>query len=618
MQEKTGSRFLSGLTIAALAVAAAPLLWSGWQAGETNAPNVTLAARDWPATAPDGTPRPYVNPNEIAVQFKLGRASDGLLTNLAKRIGSPLAWDGPMGQAEGVANLALPFGTDPNKILSELQSDPDVEAADVVHYYYTPEELSATPESLAPQSETAPPADDTNRWKPNDPRYKEQWNFQMVKAEEAWETARGKGAIVAVIDTGVAYADTKKGKRARDFKETKFVPGYDFVNRDNTPNDDHGHGTHVSGTIAETTDNNEGVAGLAFDATIMPIKVLSASGGGSSADIAESIRWAADNGANVINMSLGGPIPDKLMRSACEYAKKKGVAIVCAAGNSGREGVGYPAAYPDCIAVSAVGPKGDLSFYSTWGREIAIAAPGGDSNVGGQAGTILQNTVLRDRDSGEMKDDYYGFQGTSMACPHVAAVSALIVSKGVKDPDDIKAILQKSAQKDKSKPVNKYGAGIVDAAGAAKLAANVYGDGVARFWLVAGLFAGCYGIGKMRRQSDRFAKYPFWATAALSFGLLFPDWLTGYLGMTAPANLVAHSVVIPVGLLFVLGSKDREERRLLGWMALGLTAHLGWEFLRGTVPVAASVGTLALLPWVAMNTLAGVGVWINGLTAAKD
>ena len=204
-----------------------------------------------------------------------------------------------------------------------------------------------------------------------------------------------------------------------------------------------------------------------------------------------------------------------------------------------------------------------------------------------------------------------------MASPHAAAVAALIVSQGVKDPDDIKAILQKSAQTDKNKPANKYGAGIIDAAGAAKLAANVYGDGVARFWLVVALFAGCYGIGKMRKKSDRYASYPFWSTAAIAFGLLFPDWITGYLGITATANLIAHSVAIPVVLLF-LGAKNREERRLLGWMSLGLTVHLGWEFLRGTVPVAPAIGSLTLLPWVAMNTLAGVGMWFSGLTANRD
>ena len=251
----------------------------------------------------------------------------------------------------------------------------------------------------------------------------------MVKAEEAWEVTKGKGVVVAVIDTGVAYATSKKGTIARDFKETKFVKGLRFVNKDDNPYDDQGHGTHVAGTIAESTNNNEGVAGLAFEATIMPIKVLSARGGGTSADIGEGIRWAADHGAKIINMSLGGPYPDKIMGSACEYAYKKGVTIVCAAGNSGKEGVGYPGGFPECIAVSSVGPTGKLSFYSSWGKQVAIAAPGGDSEVGGPAdGKILQNTVYQG------KDDYYAFQGTSMASPHVAAVAALIEVTGGERP----------------------------------------------------------------------------------------------------------------------------------------------------------------------------------------
>src|SRR5581483_2857044 len=141
--------------------------------------------------------------------------------------------------------------------------------------------------------------------------------------------------------------------------------GYDFVSRAAMANDDHGHGTHVAGPIAESTDNKQGVAELASVAKITPVKVPSATGGGTTRDIAEAIRWAADHKANVTNMSLGGPYPDSVMQSACEYAHKKGVIIVCAAGNSGREGVGYPAAYKDCVAVSSVGPSGKLAFYSS-------------------------------------------------------------------------------------------------------------------------------------------------------------------------------------------------------------------------------------------------------------
>ena len=400
----------------------------------------------------------------------------------------------------------------------------------------------------------------------------------------------------------------KKGTIARDFKQTKFTDGLDVVNKDNNPYDDQGHGTHVAGTIAESTDNNEGVAGLAFEATIMPIKVLSARGGGTSADIGEGIRWAADHGAKIINMSLGGPYPDKIMGSACEYAYKKGVTIVCAAGNSGKEGVGYPGGFPECIAVSSVGPTGKLSFYSSWGKQVAIAAPGGDSEVGGPAeGKILQNTVYQG------KDDYYAFQGTSMASPHVAAVAALIESKGVKDPADVRAILQKSAQKVDG-PKEKYGAGILDAASAAKMAANTYGDGVARFWFVMALFAGCWMIGRSREKRGERDAYPIWTTAALAFGLVFPDWLTGYLGMTSHANILGHSVLIP-GALILMGAKEKLERRCLGWMAFGLSLHLGWEFLRHTVPSGIEAGTLPLLLWVGGNVLTGLYLWVSGLAA---
>jgi serine protease len=602
MREKSGSAVFRWLTACGLALAALPILLT-WRASVAQSP--PMSPQDWPT--PNGVE--WIHPDEIAVQLKPG-AGENALGALSRNLGLALAWNSPVSAGEtGIATLTLPAGMTADAALAKLRSDPNVETADVVHMYYAPEERNPTPAPTESVTDT-----DSNRWKPNDPRYKEQWNFQMVKSEEAWEVTRGKGVVVAVIDTGVAYADTKKGKRARDFAETRFAPGYDFYNRDELPNDDHGHGTHVAGTIAESTDNNEGVAGLAFDATIMPIKVLSASGGGRSSDIAEAIRWAADHGANVINMSLGGPFPDKLMASACEYAKKKGVTIVCAAGNSGKEGVGYPAAYKDCIAVSAVGPSGNLSFYSSWGKEVAIAAPGGDKMEGGEAGGILQNTVLRD-ENGAMRDDYYAFQGTSMASPHVAAVAALVEAQGVKDPDDVRAVLQKTAQK-KGTP-KKYGAGLVDAAAAVKLAGTVYGDGVARFWMVVGLFAGCFAIGRLRQKAGSSLGYPFWGTAALAFGLLFPDWLTGYLGTTSHFNLIGHSILIP-GALLVMGAEGKTERRLLGWMALGMTLHLGWEFLRGTAPVGPEIGTLALLPWVAANVVVGCGLLLSGLTASRE
>ena len=601
MSEKSGSRGLRWMSALLLAAAATPTLLTWRQEAKEQAV---------PATPP-ALSSEWADTNALEVQMRPGTTTEDL-ADLGKKLHLSFRWNSATSQQEtDVADADLPAGMDLNAELAALRADSRVEAADTVHFFHTPpdEMVAPHPVDLAAKS-----TEESNRWKPNDPRYSEQWNFRMIKTEEAWETTKGEGAVVAVIDTGVAYADTKKGRRARDFADTQFVPGYDFVNKDAYPNDDQGHGTHVAGTIAESTDNGEGVAGIAFKCKIMPLKVLSAQGSGSSRDIAEAIRWAADHGANVINMSLGSPFPDDLMGSACAYAKKKGVAIVCAAGNSGREGVGYPAAYKDCIAVSSVGPDGKLSFYSTWGKQVALATPGGDKQKGGDEGGILQNTVMAD-DNGAMSDDYYSFQGTSMASPHVAAVAALIVSQGVKDPDEIKSILQKSAQPTDG-PKTQYGAGILNAASAAKMAGHISGDANARFWLVAALYAGCYLIGKSRQKSGKRDAYPFWGTTALAVGLLLPDWLTRVFGNASPWNLAAHSILIP-GALLLLGA-EKTEKRLLGWMAFGMTVHVGWEFLHGTTPLGAEIGTWQLLPWVAVNALVGLGMLFAGLSATRD
>lgn len=357
------------------------------------------------------------------------------------------------------------------KALAALKTATNIDAYDNEHTYqldpdFLPLNLrqnSKVANSVSPKSTS-----------PNDPRYAEQWNFQMVGAEAAWKRSRGTGVVVAVIDTGVSGTTSGKGQVCRDFGSTTFTAGYDFVNRDTDPYDDHGHGTHVAGTIAEATNNSEGVAGLAYGATIMPLKVLSASGSGTSADIADAIRWAADKGANVINMSLGSPFPDAVIRSACTYAFKKGVVIVAAAGNSGKQGVGYPAAYSECIAVSSVGPSGKLAGYSSWGKQVALAAPGGD--IGGysdrdESAGILQNTNLPVEFGGQ-GDGYYAFQGTSMASPHVAAAAALVMAQGIKDPVKVRKALIESAAKVTGGDVKKYGAGILNVDNATALAAK--------------------------------------------------------------------------------------------------------------------------------------------------
>jgi len=262
----------------------------------------------------------------------------------------------------------------------------------------------------------------------------------MVHAREAWRYARGEDVIVAVIDTGVAYEDAK-GLWAPDLKRTRFVPGKDFVNDDDIAADDHGHGTHCAGTIAQSTNNEIGVVGLAPNCKIMPLKVLTAEGWGTTSDIADAIRFAADNGAHVLSLSLGGGGYSRVLASAVQHARDKGCLVVCAAGNGGRGKVEYPAAYPGATAVSSVGPSGKLAFYSSYGKQCFIAGPGGDKSKAATDG-VLQNTLDFDRPG---KTHYAYYQGTSMATPHVAAAAALLYSCGVTDPDAVEALLAKSA-----------------------------------------------------------------------------------------------------------------------------------------------------------------------------
>ena len=204
---------------------------------------------------------------------------------------------------------------------------------------------------------------------PNDACFKYQWHMRQLGMPDAWKRGNGKGVIVAVIDTGVS--------KVGDLAETNFVAGYNFLSNNANADDDHGHGTHVAGTIAQSTNNKIGVAGVAYGASIMPLKVLSARGSGSVAGISQAIRWAADHGASVINMSLGGPSPIGTMGSAVKYAREKGVVVVAAAGNDGRGKVGYPAAYPGVVAVASTQFDETTTFYSNWGKEIDVAAPGG-------------------------------------------------------------------------------------------------------------------------------------------------------------------------------------------------------------------------------------------------
>lgn len=322
---------------------------------------------------------------------------------------------------------------------------------------------------------------------PNDPFYSFQWNFNNllnggIHTEQAWDTANGSGVTIAVIDTGIAYENysDKRGKyyKAPDFNQTCFKQGYDFVNKDAHANDDNSHGTHVSGTIAQSTNNALGVAGIAYGACLMPIKALDKNGNGTSANVASAIRFAADKGAQVINLSLGSSASSQAIENAVAYAYGKGVTIVAAAGNDSISQVSYPAAHDSYVlAVGATRYDRILAPYSNYGASLDLVAPGGDlsqdQNGDGYADGILQNTfnpsTKRTNSFG-----YWFFQGTSMASPHVAGVAALVIShSNAILPDSVRTALQSTADDlGQSGRDDMYGFGLANAQAALAWIAN--------------------------------------------------------------------------------------------------------------------------------------------------
>lgn len=253
-----------------------------------------------------------------------------------------------------------------------------------------------------------------------------QWNLREPPASggidmpRAWDRTHGSASVVvAILDTGVAYRNGGGYVKAPDLGGN-FRQGYDFINNDPYADDDHGHGTHVCGTVAQATNNGLDCAGIAYGATVMPVKVLDRTGYGDDARIIQGIEFAADHGADVINMSFGGPDPSLALEEAVEHASGKDVVLCAAAGNAGLGSVEYPAACPACVAVGATNRTGARASYSNYGAALDVVAPGGDSS-----GQIFQVTFKeRARPSGGFA--VRGMQGTSMATPHVSAVAALV------------------------------------------------------------------------------------------------------------------------------------------------------------------------------------------------
>lgn len=292
-------------------------------------------------------------------------------------------------------------------------------------------------------------------WTPNDAYWRELWGLYVMYLDKAWDITRGsRDVVVAVVDEGTDYLHPDL---AGAFGSEK---GYDFVDGDSDPYPDdlskEFHGTHVSGTIAAVADNGIGVAGVG-QFTLLSVRVLDETGSGYDYDVADGIRWAADRGARVVNLSLGGSQGSAVLQEACNYAyDTAGVVVVAAAGNDGMSYVNYPAAYNSVIAVSALDTSSTLACFSNYGPEVEVAAPG--------------EGILSTIPNGQ----YAWADGTSMATPHVAGLAALVISANPSLPaDTVRLIIDGTAMDEGSSGRDwSYGYGIVDALEAVRTASS--------------------------------------------------------------------------------------------------------------------------------------------------
>jgi thermitase len=400
---------------------------------------VTLAVLPVSAQAPVPTTTPppadfdvpltgYV-PGEILVKFKPNLNRLGAQATLAD---NGLQVAGAV-QPIGVLKVAVEPGQELAAI-DALERDPNV--------------LYAEPNYIAIALDTIP----------NDSGYASQWGLPKIGAPSAWDiTTASSNVVIAVVDTGIDLDHP-------DFScPGKLLGGRNFVSPGSSPNDDHGHGTHVAGIAAACTNNVTGVAGVAWGARLMPVKVLDYRGSGTYEQVANGITYAADQGADVINLSLGGTGPNNTLSDAVEYARNRGSLVVAAAGNCGSgcwmggqyyyNPLFYPAAYPATLAVAATGSNDNWASFSEHHPYVDVAAPG----------VSIYSTLI---------DGYGTMDGTSMATPFVSGLAALIwsLNPGL-SPDQVRDIIQDTAD-DLQTPPGEGGPGKDDYTGYGRINAG--------------------------------------------------------------------------------------------------------------------------------------------------
>jgi serine protease len=442
---------------------------------------ILLAALAWSVHAPLAKAADYV-PHEVIVGYKRG-ASDAVASTAEAHLGLRRLAPAPAPRSR---ILRLAPGVSATAAAARLRREPGVA-------YAEPNYIAHTAGAFYPN--------DRGRTNINQGWQKLQWNLLPaagVDAPRAWSNLLadgrpgGRGVTVAILDTGVAYRNWKQFDRSPDFTNTKFVAPYDFVDHNAYPLDREGHGTFVAGVVAESTNNRLDLTGLAYGASIMPVRVLDAQGEGDETTIARGIRYAASHGAQIINLSLeflptqvrsGKDIPEIV--SAIGFARRKGVIVVGAAGNDEDSQIAYPARVQGVVSVGATTRDRCLAAYSNGGSGLDIVAPGGGDDAivredpnchpARNLPSIYQLTLSDPPHWGQFGYPNY-YIGTSMASPEVAATAAMVIASRVigsnPTPDAVLARLEETATPlGGSAPNSIYGYGLLNA-GAATANAN--------------------------------------------------------------------------------------------------------------------------------------------------